>query len=183
MVDTTPNIQNPQDENAEDQGPQANESEGTTTPIVSDIGSAAPAPLANPVAPPTPAFAPPAASAPVPAAPVPTAPRSRRGLILAGGIIAAVIVLGGTFGGGVLVGTSVSAHHGFSIAQRGPGGMGMQGGRETPDGAGFRGPSGRQPGSQQGGQPGSQQGGNGTEKPGGSGPGDGAGTGQGPTNG
>jgi hypothetical protein len=35
----------------------------------------------------------------------------RRGLIIAGGIVGAVIVLSGTFGAGVLVGTAVHRHH------------------------------------------------------------------------
>jgi hypothetical protein len=125
MVDTTPLNQDPQgDEPTLDN----TELDSTAAPIEAADAPAAPAPAAS--------------SAPTPV----TSHRSRRGLVLAGSIVAAVIVLGGTFGGGVLVGTSVTGNHGISDAQRGPGGAGFpdgtgaQGGPAAKDGPGRQGP-------------------------------------------
>jgi hypothetical protein len=57
----------------------------------------------------------------------PAAPRSRRGLVIAGAIVGAVVVLGATFGGGVLVGSATADHghrpmmqHGQPAAGSGP---------------------------------------------------------------
>ena len=96
MVDTPPLTQDPQDDEPG--------FENTAAPIAAEGAAHAPAPTASP------------ATVPVSAPPARTAP-SRRGLVLAGSIVAAVIALGGTFGGGVLVGTSFGSNHGVADAR------------------------------------------------------------------
>jgi hypothetical protein len=120
MVDTTPLNQNPQDDEPE--------LENSTTPI-----AAGEAPIAADEAPHDTVPTESAAAVPVSVAPTRSA-WSKRGLILAGSIVAAVIVLGGTFGGGVLVGTSVSSNHGITGARQGPGDSGPRGGLAHQDG-------------------------------------------------
>jgi hypothetical protein len=116
MVDMSPQNQNPERETPKDGAP---ETESTTAPIDHPGAETVP-----------PSAAPAPAEAAAPAAPVPpAAPRSKRGLILAGTIVAAVIVVGGIFGGGVLVGTSVGANHGITDARQGPGGFDRPGDR------------------------------------------------------
>jgi hypothetical protein len=132
MVDTTPLSQNPKDDEPE--------LENSTAPIAAEE-----APIAAEEAPHDSLPTESAATVPVSAAPARSG-WSKRGLILAGGIAAAVIVLGGTFGGGVLVGNSVSSNHGITEARQGPGDGGPLGG--PPD-----------QGSHQGGHPGGRQGG------------------------
>ncbi len=101
MVDTTPQNHSPEDgptDGADAATEVFPESPAAQSPPVQPIA----APAGTPAAPVPPVL--PVASGVVP--PVATPPR-RSGLIIAGGIIAAVIVLGGTFGAGVLVGTAV----------------------------------------------------------------------------
>jgi hypothetical protein len=129
MVDTTPLNQNPQDDEPE--------LENSTTPI-----AAGEAPIAADEAPHDTVPTESAAAVPVSVAPTRSA-WSKRGLILAGSIVAAVIVLGGTFGGGVLVGTSVSSNHGITGARQGPGDSGPQGGPGHREGGHEGGPGGR----------------------------------------
>ena len=130
MVNTTPLNQNPKDDEPG--------LENSTTPIAAEGAPHDTAPVES------------AASVPVSAQP--TRPVwSKPGLILAGSIVAAVIVLGGTFGGGVLVGTSVSSNHAITHARQGPGDGGAWGG------PGRQGGPGHQEGGRQGG-PGSDSG-------------------------
>jgi hypothetical protein len=124
MVDTTPLSQNPKDDEPE--------LENSAAPIAVGEAPHNTAPAES------------AATVPVSVAPARSG-WSKRGLILAGGIAAAVIVLGGTFGGGVLVGNSVSSNHGITEARQGPGDSGPLGG--LPD-----------QGSHQGGHQGGRQG-------------------------
>lgn len=95
-----------------------------------------------------------AAAQPIPA----SAPRRpQRGLVLAGAIVGAVLVLGSTFGGGILVGTLTGGHgglpgiwhehrQGFGPQGRMPGfgEWGKDGGRQN--GPGQNGPSQNRPG-------------------------------------
>jgi hypothetical protein len=115
MVDTTPLNQNPQED--------APGLENSTGPIAADEGTAAASPDA--AAQKAPVSAAPVSAAPVSAAPA-SVPRSKRGLVLAGGIVAAVVVLGGIFGGGVLVGSSLTPGHGVTQSQRRSGGAGIR---------------------------------------------------------
>ena len=132
MVDTTPLSQNPNHDEPEP--------ENSTAPIAAEEATHNTAPAES------------AATVPVSAAPARSA-WSKRGLVLAGGIAAAVIVLGGTFGGGVLVGNSVSSNHGITDARQGPGDSGPRGGPEQHGGR--QGGPGHREGGRQGG-PGSR---------------------------
>ncbi|WP_394770923.1 hypothetical protein [Lacisediminihabitans sp.] len=118
-------------------------SSGTEDAAVTAETSAAPAAPAAPA--PTATHPGYAASSPAPAS------RPRRGLVIAGAIVGAVVILGATFGGGVLVG-SVTHHDGPSMRQadRAPG-DGQRGDR--PD-HGFMGPRDGQQGSNGRGYPG-----------------------------
>ncbi|MBC7402137.1 MAG: hypothetical protein H7279_03005 [Microbacteriaceae bacterium] len=109
MVNTTPLDQNPKDDEPEQ--------ENSTTPIAAEEAPHDTAPAESD------------ASVPVLVSAQPTRPVwSKPGLILAGGIVAAVLVLGGTFSGGVLLGSSVSSNHGITDARQGLGDGGARGG-------------------------------------------------------
>ena len=147
MVNKTPHVQNPEDDEPE--------LENSTNPIAAEEAPHDIAPAES------------AASVPVSAQP--TRPVwSKPGLILAGGIVAAVLVLGGTFSGGVLVGTSVSSNRGITDARQGPGDGGARGGPGHQ--GGHQGRPGHQEGGREGG-PGSRDSTNGGTTNGGTGTG------------
>jgi hypothetical protein len=117
------------DDTKPDETPASAAPEGTT-PVAAE-------PLAAPPPPTTPA---PAPTSPVAAAATGPAPRSRRGLVLAGAIVGAVVVLAATFGGGVLVGSAFAGHGGRPAFQQGhqANGYGPRGDFGAPGGQGFR---------------------------------------------
>ena len=157
MVNTTPLDQNPKDDEPEP--------ENSTTPIAPEGAPHDTAPAES------------AASVAVSAQPTRLV-WSKPGLILAGSIVAAVIVLGGTFGGGVLVGNSVSSSHGITDARQGPGDGGARGGPGHQ--GGHQGGPGHQEGGRQGG-PGSDSGPGSRDSTNGGTTNDGTGTGVNPT--
>ena len=161
MGDQTPQNQIPQNHEPE--------LENTTTSIAAAPSAADETPSA-----PAPTVAP--ATDPVSPEPGMSA-KSKRGLVLAGSIVAAVLVLGGTFGGGVLVGTSVSSNRGITDARQGPGGVGFRGGPGSHEGTSPHGGphGGPQGGTGSQGGPGSQGSTTGGSTDGGSGSGPGNG--------
>ena len=128
MVDPTPHNQDPRNQDPQDDEPGL---ENSGAPSSAELGTPVAPAAAETTAP---------EMAPKTGAPA-SAPRSKRGLLIAGGIVATVIVLGGAFGGGVLVGTSVGSNHAFSDARGGPDRAGIPGGPENKGGQGIqRGP-------------------------------------------
>ncbi len=134
MVDTTPLNQNPRDdEPAVGKSPAVTPEKETpsTVPHPAAAGPYVPQPGAD-----------------APARTAAGSPRPKRGLLLTGGIVAAVVVLGGTFGGGLLVGSSLHSDFGRGGMIHGPARDGMRPGFGHGEGAG-RGvtpPSGVNPG-------------------------------------